>query len=356
MNKWIIIWNILLSNNCQGNNNHFLKPVEKTHVLRNITGIKFRNGMKTNGFHNSTLLWLLKHVETGNCIFIWKYPCVSDWIGGQVEVVRSIHRVYVTTHSISLTSRPPPPSWRPLITRWSSNKGRVIGTFNKELFSCWLVCSKLIYIFDLDMTFYTKSTTKNDCSQNLCFRFCNFFKTIYTPTKVNFFTNNKDQFPSANVFYRFCCSGYSVKYIGKTDTTTKDSAIYNHLVSCAELNNINDMMHYGIELSDNEQRDSQINCVENNVKEIDSSTNWNILLLKEALYIKRLEICFYFYNYFGYSLDNCFLTVHFFWHPLMFFKPTFIAKLAEPFCCDISLDQRAYKFSIPRGYIDCRYS
>ena len=126
------------------------------------------------------------------------------------------------------------------------------------------------------------------------------FKTVYTTTKVNFFTNNKDRTPlgfKANVVYRFTCPGCSAQYIGKTDrnlherciehATTKDSAIHNHLVTCKNLYDINAMMRFGIELNDSDQRISRINCVESNVKIIDSSTNWNILLLKEALYIKR---------------------------------------------------------------------
>eukprot|EP00111_Clytia_hemisphaerica_P010026 TCONS_00029317-protein len=75
------------------------------------------------------------------------------------------------------------------------------------------------------------------------------FKTSFSTTKVNFFTNNKDKTPGdykANVVYRFCCPGCSAAYIGKTErnlqercvehATRKDSAIFDHLRECNQLN------------------------------------------------------------------------------------------------------------------------
>ena len=48
------------------------------------------------------------------------------------------------------------------------------------------------------------------------------------------------------------------------------------------------LLRHGIaDINDAENRSYQLNCVENNIKVIDSASNWNILLLKEALYIKR---------------------------------------------------------------------
>ena len=50
------------------------------------------------------------------------------------------------------------------------------------------------------------------------------------------------------------------------------------------------MLHdksYAGKLTKSETRDYYLNCVENDTKIIDSASNWNILLLKEALYIKR---------------------------------------------------------------------
>ena len=127
------------------------------------------------------------------------------------------------------------------------------------------------------------------------------FKTTFSTTKINFFTNNKDKTPNAykaNVVYRFCCPGCSATYIGKTErnlherceehATKKDSAIYNHIMACDDLLYLNRLMHLNIDdVSRKDKRSYFINLIENNTKIIDNANNWSILLSKEALYIKR---------------------------------------------------------------------
>ncbi|XP_066932169.1 uncharacterized protein [Clytia hemisphaerica] len=132
------------------------------------------------------------------------------------------------------------------------------------------------------------------------------FKVIYSTNKLSFFTNMKDKTPSllkSSVVYHFTCPGCSADYIGKTDrnlhercvehaTSNKNkssnTAIYDHLTNCQEMRYMTNLLHHGLgELTNSETRDYYLNCVENNTKIIDSASNWNILLIKEALYIKR---------------------------------------------------------------------
>ena len=127
------------------------------------------------------------------------------------------------------------------------------------------------------------------------------FKTSFSTTKINFFTNNKDKTPDeykANVVYRFCCPGCSAAYIGKTErnlqercvehATKKDSAIYDHLRECTQLNYLRTMLLFDIEnITRGDKRLYYINLVKDNTTIIDSANNWSILLIKEALYIKR---------------------------------------------------------------------
>ena len=127
------------------------------------------------------------------------------------------------------------------------------------------------------------------------------FKTTFSTTKVNFFTNNKDKTPTqykSNVVYRFTCPGCASSYIGKTErnlqerceehATKKDSAIFNHIVECNELDYLRTMMLFDInDVSRGDKRSYCINRVANNTQVLDCANNWSILLIKEALYIKR---------------------------------------------------------------------
>ena len=126
------------------------------------------------------------------------------------------------------------------------------------------------------------------------------FKTTYTTTKLCFYTNTKDRTPKqfkSNVVYHFRCPGCSDDYIGKTDrniyercyehATTK-TAVSEHISKCPGFEHITTLLRNDLDdLTDDDLRHYLINSVFDNTKIIDSSNNWNILLLKEALYIKR---------------------------------------------------------------------
>ena len=132
------------------------------------------------------------------------------------------------------------------------------------------------------------------------------FKVIFSTNKISFYTNMKDKTPlllRSYVVYHFVCPGCRSDYIGKTDgnlherciehaTSNKDksrnTAIYDHLLNCEELRYMTNLLHHGIgKLTKAETRDYYLNCIVNNIKVIDTASNWNILLLKEALHIKR---------------------------------------------------------------------
>ena len=114
--------------------------------------------------------------------------------------------------------------------------------------------------------------------------------TRTTTTKLNMFTNMKDKTPKenkSNVVYEFTCQKCSNSYIGKTERTLlerakehaykdNDSAINKHLQSCYEPDDLT-----------NKTNKELVDLVVNNTKVIDSARNWNLLLYKEALHIKR---------------------------------------------------------------------
>ena len=68
----------------------------------------------------------------------------------------------------------------------------------------------------------------------------------------------------------------------------KNNAIFDHLSSCEQLNDFNKMMMYDLPTLDkDEQRFLNINNVSNNTTIINTSNNWNILLIKEAIHIRK---------------------------------------------------------------------
>ena len=115
-------------------------------------------------------------------------------------------------------------------------------------------------------------------------------KTRITTTKLNLFTNTKDKVPKqnkSNVVYEFTCPKCNSSYIGKTDRTLlervkehaykdQESAVNKHLNSCYDTNYL-----------DSKTNNELTDFVMTNSKIIDSSNNWNLLLYKEALHIKR---------------------------------------------------------------------
>ena len=127
-------------------------------------------------------------------------------------------------------------------------------------------------------------------------------KIVYSTNKVSYYTNMKDRTPlmmKSGVVYNFTCPGCKASYIGKTDrnlherclehaTPKSNSAIQDHLNSCPEFGFITTQLRHGLgKLTKSEIKNYNLNCIENNVEILDSASNWNILLLKEALYIKR---------------------------------------------------------------------
>lgn len=124
------------------------------------------------------------------------------------------------------------------------------------------------------------------------------FISSYSVTKLSFFTNTKDRLTDlskSNVVYQFDCPGCNSSYIGKTERTLfertyehasrADSTVKLHIdncVGCEHIFSINNMFS-----NDVNTRDFRLNLVRSNTKVINHSSNWNILLFKEALYIKE---------------------------------------------------------------------
>ena len=124
-----------------------------------------------------------------------------------------------------------------------------------------------------------------------------------------YFCNTKDATPTlnkSNVVYEFCCPGCQAKYIGKTERTLfersrehgwsdKNSAVYNHILSCEGLCYIDALMSLPFTSEDlNESSDvtgddirfRRINTLRHNLRVLDKSESWSVLLIKEVLAIK----------------------------------------------------------------------
>ena len=98
------------------------------------------------------------------------------------------------------------------------------------------------------------------------------------------------------VVYRFSCPGCRSSDIGKTERnlatrieehacTDKASAIYNHINSCSGYEHLKNVLRINNDRFSPSEFD--IVSVGDNTDIIDSASNWNILLIKEALHIKR---------------------------------------------------------------------
>ena len=127
------------------------------------------------------------------------------------------------------------------------------------------------------------------------------FKQRFKTTKISYLCNTKDRSPlltSSNVVYEFKCPGCSSNYIGKCDrtlfersrehATVKGSAVYRHLIKCEGIHFLDSLLMIDVTepLTDDEIRDKRINYVRNNIRVVDKSDNWSVLLFKEALSIK----------------------------------------------------------------------
>lgn len=147
---------------------------------------------------------------------------------------------------------------------------------------------------------------KRNCKKNtIC------FKLLYDTTKVEFFTNTKDRIPllcQSSVVYEFMCPGWHDKYIGKTERTLHErilehawydnnSAVRKHIDNCTGVHHIIGIRNFDDDLFNDDVnptdmshnlRSSYINMVKHNVRVLDKSDNWNILLIKKALINKYI--------------------------------------------------------------------
>jgi len=87
-------------------------------------------------------------------------------------------------------------------------------------------------------------------------------------------------------------------YVGKTEgnlyqrcrehATTKESAVNDHFVNCQQLNYLLNV--FMINLDEFNPCEIMINFVNKNTTIIDTSNDWNTLLIKEALYINMKSL------------------------------------------------------------------
>ena len=104
----------------------------------------------------------------------------------------------------------------------------------------------------------------------------------------------------ASVIYKFLCRGCKSFYVGKTDRIlherTKEhayaksnknehSAIYEHLSLCTHYSNIPDF--FKIDTNSFNSNSFNVSKIRDNAIILDRDSNWNVLLFKEALMIKR---------------------------------------------------------------------
>ena len=129
------------------------------------------------------------------------------------------------------------------------------------------------------------------------------FVLHYQTTKLSYFTNTKDKTPflsQSPVIYKFVCPGCESCYVGKTDCNlherTKEhayvkgnkneqSAIYEHFSLCTHYSHIADLF----KIDTNSFNSNQFNAsqIGDNTIILDRGNNWNVLLFKEALMIKK---------------------------------------------------------------------
>ena len=127
----------------------------------------------------------------------------------------------------------------------------------------------------------------------------------YQTTKLSYFTNTKDKTPflsQSSVIYKFVSPGCKSSYVGKTDCTlhemTKEHAyakgnknehwaIYEYLSLCTNYSHIADLF----KINNNGFNSNQFNVswIRGKIIILDRGNNWNALLFKEALMIKKTK-------------------------------------------------------------------
>lgn len=137
------------------------------------------------------------------------------------------------------------------------------------------------------------------------------FRIRQKTTKIGHFTSTKDKTPllsKSNVVYLFTCPSCGSSYVGKTDRTLRErlgehsskteSAIHDHLDSCEGLNYTLNLFNFSPSLfNDNFMSQSTTvnkaefysTIVNKNTRIIASDNQWDMLLFKEAYYIKNLQ-------------------------------------------------------------------
>ena len=129
------------------------------------------------------------------------------------------------------------------------------------------------------------------------------FVLHYQTTKLSYFTNTKDKTPffsQSSIICKFVCPGCKSCYAGKTDRTlherTKEhayakgnkneqSAIYEHLSLCTHYSHIADL--FKIDTNSFNSNQFNVSQIRDNTIILDRGNNWNVLLFKEALMIKK---------------------------------------------------------------------
>ena len=129
------------------------------------------------------------------------------------------------------------------------------------------------------------------------------FIVCYKSSKMSFYTNTKDKTPllsQSSLVYKFTWPGSSSSYVGKTEITlfeqtekhaypskkkNDQSAIFEHLSTCTHCDHIWDL--FNLTINDVHRRKFDINQIRDNTIVLDRYNNWNELLFKEALMIKR---------------------------------------------------------------------
>ena len=129
------------------------------------------------------------------------------------------------------------------------------------------------------------------------------FIFCYKTTKMAFYTNTKDKTPllsQSSLVYKFTCPGCSSSYVGKTERTlferteeraypskkkNDQSKIFEHLSTCTHYDHIWDLSNLNI--NDVHRTKLDVIQIRDNTIVLDRCNNWNELLFKEALMIKR---------------------------------------------------------------------
>ena len=137
-------------------------------------------------------------------------------------------------------------------------------------------------------------------------------KTFFKTSQLRDFASTKDKVPllsKSNVVYEVCCPGCGANYIGKTERTIRErtiehawsdaeSPMRNHLRKCSHFRHLFGMLsisddlfdeRYPGEEEDMSPRNFAIQSIQDGVKILDTESNWNQLLYKEALNIERKD-------------------------------------------------------------------